>query len=58
MPVYAVVLINAGLTFGGGFAAALAAGASWKLALGAGLAALTGNQIGLHQTAPTQKKWR
>ena len=55
MPAYAIVLINAGITFGGGFAAAIAAGYGWKAALGAGLAAVTGNQIGLYQTAPTRK---
>lgn len=44
--------INAAVTFAAAFGAALAAGVGWKAALGAGFAALAGNQVGLYQRSP------
>jgi len=48
----AIIGINAAVTFGAAFAAALAAGYGWRAALGAGFAALVGNQAGLFQRSP------
>lgn len=47
-------LLNVGLTFVGGYGAAVATGQSPKVAIGAGIVAVVGNQSGLHQTAPAQ----
>jgi hypothetical protein len=44
--------INCAVTFGTAFAAALAAGYSWKEALAAGMAAMLGNQSALYQRSP------
>jgi len=49
---FAIIGINAGITFFTAFGAALVAGQGWKIALAAGVAALTGNQIGLYQRSP------
>jgi hypothetical protein len=44
--------INAAVTFGTAFVAALSNGYSWKESLAAGMLALTGNQLGLYQKPP------
>lgn len=47
-------VMNIGITFAGGYGAAVATGMTPKVALGAGIVAVLGNQSGLHQTAPAQ----
>ena len=51
---FAVIGINAGISFAVAFAGALAGGYSWRDAAMIGLAALVGNQTGLHQRQPKQ----
>lgn len=46
------VIVNAGMTFVGGYGAAVAIGQAPKVAIGAGLVAVIGNQTGLHQEKP------
>jgi hypothetical protein len=50
------VLVNVGMTFVGGYGVAVAAGQPPKVAIGAGIVAVVGNQTGLHQEQPGAMK--